>query len=372
MSAFDTFDTVALVLSGGNALGAYHAGAYQALAEHGIEPDWVAAASAGAINGAIICGNPADRRLARLEQFWQPAIADGAEASDFWSYWAETTRRTLAATMTVAMGQADKFAPRHLLGPLWEPYFNPEPSSLYDTTPLGLTLDRMVDFKLLNRGNPRFSATAVDLESGADMVFDTREGTVTADHLRASCALLPAFPPVEVDGRLLVDAGMSANLPLDVVLSRPPKGRLLCIALDLLPLQGRRPGTLGEAIGRAQDLMFATQSRRTLAAWQAIFDERVARADGDDAELPSITVLQLAYADQEREVSGKGFDFSPGSARGRWAAGYRDLSGALAELGRGGIEVGQPGLTVYKPDRGKADAGPVMRVSRESLGPVAG
>jgi NTE family protein len=361
------------VLSGGNALGAYQAGAYQALQEHGIEPDWVAAASAGAINGAIICGNPPDRRLMQLEEFWRPASADAEKPAGFWSSMAEEARRTAAANLTLVTGWPGAFSPRRLFGPFWEPYGNSEPSSLYDTTPLSTTLNRLIDFDLLNRGQPRFSATAVDLESGADVVFDTERDTITSEHLRASSALLPAFPPVEVEGRLLADAGMSVNLPLDVVLSQPPAGRLLCIALDLLPLQGPRPTTLGDAVCRMQDLMFATQSRRAAAAWQAIFDERVAgRAAGSGAELPSITVLQLAYADQGDEVSGKAFDFSPASARARWAAGYRDLSSALAQLDGGAIETGRPGLTVYKPDRSAPGERPIMRVWRESLGPVSG
>ena len=63
-------DRVALVLQGGGALGAYQAGVYQALHEADIEPDWVSGVSIGAINSAIIAGNPRERRLERLETFW--------------------------------------------------------------------------------------------------------------------------------------------------------------------------------------------------------------------------------------------------------------------------------------------------------------
>src|SRR5262252_4583087 len=61
---------VVLVLQGGGALGAYQAGVYQALHDAGIEPDWVIGTSIGAINGAIIAGNPSQRRLDRLHAFW--------------------------------------------------------------------------------------------------------------------------------------------------------------------------------------------------------------------------------------------------------------------------------------------------------------
>src|SRR5215471_21400995 len=63
-------DRVALVLQGGGALGAYQCGVYQALHEGGVEPDWVCGVSIGAINSAIIAGNPARRRLDRLQEFW--------------------------------------------------------------------------------------------------------------------------------------------------------------------------------------------------------------------------------------------------------------------------------------------------------------
>jgi NTE family protein len=366
------YDKVALVLSGGNALGAYQAGAYQALQERGIEPNWIATASAGAINGALICGNPGDRRVPRLEEYWQSRAPDLGEMAGLWSAFADVGRRTAAANLTLATGRPGIFTPRHIFGPLWEPFGNPEPASLYDTTALGMTLDRLVDFDLLNGGGPRFSATAVDLESGEDVVFDTGQLRITTDHLRASSALLPAFPPVEIEGRLCADAGISANLPLDVVLSRPPAGRLLCISLDLLPLEAPRPATLGDAICRMQDLMFATQSRRALAAWQGIFDARLAAhaAGGGEGEIPSITVLQLSYADQGQEVSGKAFDFSPASVRGRWAAGYRDVASALDQLERGIIAPGAPGLTIYRPENGApADRATVAR-SRPTLSPL--
>ena len=59
-----------LVLQGGGALGAYQAGAYEGLAEAGLAPDWVTGVSIGAINAALIAGNPPERRVERLRAFW--------------------------------------------------------------------------------------------------------------------------------------------------------------------------------------------------------------------------------------------------------------------------------------------------------------
>src|SRR3546814_393134 len=63
-------DLVVLVLQGGGALGAYQAGVYEALIELGIELDWVAGISIGAINAAIIAGNPRDAAVGKLRTFW--------------------------------------------------------------------------------------------------------------------------------------------------------------------------------------------------------------------------------------------------------------------------------------------------------------
>src|SRR4249920_3582951 len=72
------FDRIALVLSGGGALGAYQAGAYAALENCGIRPNWIAGTAIGAINAAIIAGNLPHERIFRLRQFWQELSRRGA------------------------------------------------------------------------------------------------------------------------------------------------------------------------------------------------------------------------------------------------------------------------------------------------------
>jgi len=70
------FERIVLALQGGGALGAYQAGVYEALAEAGIHPDWIAGISIGAINAAIIAGNPPNLRVERLREFWTQVTAD--------------------------------------------------------------------------------------------------------------------------------------------------------------------------------------------------------------------------------------------------------------------------------------------------------
>lgn len=329
---------LSLVLGGGNALGSYQAGVYHALHERGFEPDWIVGTSAGAINGALIAGNPPDDRVARLTEFWQPAKRDDGR---WWPSPSETMRRTAAVMMTAGAGRPGLFGPVGPFGSWWTPDTATATPGLFDTTPMAATLRRMVRFDRLNTGSPRFTAGAIDLVSGEDVFFDTARDTVTAEHVRASAALLPTFPAVEIDGRAYVDGGLSANLPLDPVLAAPPAEPALCVAVDLLPLVERRPRTLGEAIGRMQDIVFAAQSRRTIERW------RIAYALDPRLAATSMTLVRLAYTDQEAEVAGKAMDFSPASVRHRWDAGHRDATAMIDRLASGEIEAGRPGLTVH-------------------------
>src|SRR5271169_3512897 len=70
------FECIALLLQGGGALGSYQAGIYEALAEADLHPDWVAGISIGAINAAIIAGNPPDERVSKLRSFWEEITAN--------------------------------------------------------------------------------------------------------------------------------------------------------------------------------------------------------------------------------------------------------------------------------------------------------
>lgn len=314
---------VALVLGGGNALGSYQAGVWQRLGEAGVEPDRIVGTSAGAINGAIIAGNAPERRVERLHEFWRGAGA-------LWPA-GETLRRSAAVVETMLGGRAGMFGPVGPLGSWWDPDAAAASPALFDSKPLAATLARLVDFDRLNAG--RFAAGAVELESGREMLFETATTRIGPDHIRASGALLPTFPSVEVDGVAYADGGFAQNLPLDTVLAEPGETPLVCVAVDLTP-SSARPSTLGEAMGKAQDLTFAAQSWRTIAKWEALYaaDERLRAA--------SVTLVRLVYRDQGEEVAGKAMDFSGATTQARWAAGYRDAAGVLAHLAEAGHGTG--------------------------------
>src|SRR4030088_2281434 len=108
-----------LVLQGGGALGSYQAGAYQSLCHHDFEPEWIAGISIGAINAAIIAGNPRERRVERLKEFWimvsAPVpwnpVTSGDRAR---SYFNETSAALIATFGVPTMG-----TPRIPPAPLW-------------------------------------------------------------------------------------------------------------------------------------------------------------------------------------------------------------------------------------------------------------
>jgi predicted acylesterase/phospholipase RssA len=79
-------------------------------------------------------------------------------------------------------------------------------------------LRNLIDFDRLNSGRTRVSIVATDIESGEPVVFDSSKSRIEIDHLMASCGFLPEFAPLELDGRLLGDGGLSLNAPFDQIL----------------------------------------------------------------------------------------------------------------------------------------------------------
>src|SRR5947209_6730335 len=160
---------VVLVLQGGGALGAYHVGVYEALHEAGIEPDWVIGTSIGAINGALIAGNTAEQRIARLREFWKRVeqTAPFAVASIF--------MRGIAPFFTPrALGFGGVYAPVGL-----------DAASYYSTAPLRETLGELVSLECLNAKRMRLTVGAVNVRTGAMCYFDSRDAALSRDHVMA-------------------------------------------------------------------------------------------------------------------------------------------------------------------------------------------
>jgi NTE family protein len=312
---------VSLVLSGGVALGAYQAGAYAALHAHpDLHPARIAGSSIGAVNAAIIAGNPPHKRVAQLEAFWRearlevlPLVPDLVAAPWRHAYsW-------LSVLQTRLFGRSGQFQPR-----LPELLFSSVPS-VYEFTPLRRSLEKYIDFKHLNSGDLRLSVMTTDIETGDEVVFDTHRGaTIEPEHLLASCGFVPDFPPVEIGGRLLGDGGLLANAPVECVLrDEESKAEILCLVVDLFSPAGARPETLEQAAARRWDLIFGNQTRRALAALAREYRFRPGR--------PDVKLVHLAYRAPAHEAGPeKPFDYSRQALSERWAAGAADMEYAVA------------------------------------------
>lgn len=348
------FESVALLLQGGGALGAYQAGVYQALHEAGIEPTWLAGISIGAINSAIIAGNPAETRVEKLRAFWELA----SDPLDFgWSeMWTgmmggDTLRRwvnQLSAGQIILNGVPGFFTPR-APPPYMAPPGAPQATSWYDTSALRPTLERLVDFDRINRGETRFSVGAVNVRTGNFAYFDNTAEVIGPEHVMASGALPPAFDAIEIAGEHYWDGGLVSNTPLDWVLSSRSELDTLVLQVDLWSARGGLPKDLTEVAVRMKEVQFSSRTRaatdqfRRVQHLRALFNEVLEKMPADLAASPAArelaaasdpavyNIVQLIYRSQTYEGQSKDYEFSRRTMEDHWRAGHRDASRALRE-----------------------------------------
>lgn len=348
------FESIALLLQGGGALGAYQAGVYEALAEHGIEPTWIAGISIGAINSAIIAGNAPEDRVAKLRSFWELAT-ETSSGWDSWSEWfpgvaGDTTLRGLAnqfaAGGTLVGGVPGFFTPRFPPPPL-QPSGTAAAISWYDSSALKPTLERLIDFDRINARSIRFSVGAVNVRTGNFAYFDNATDRITPAHVMASGALPPAFPPVEIDGERYWDGGLVSNTPLDWVLSAPSKLDTLVFQVDLWSASGKLPRDLAGVAVRMKEIQYSSRTRaatdefRRRQKYRALFQALLARLPAELAATTEARILakasdpaaynivQLIYHSPTYEGQSKDYEFSRQAMEEHWRAGYGDARRAL-------------------------------------------
>lgn len=348
------YETIALVLQGGGALGSYQAGVYQGLHEAGIEPNWFAGISIGALNAAILAGNPLERRLERLTEFWEticqsallPTLPFDADLSAILGDgevrgWAGA----FASMRALVEGQRGFFTPRFP-----PPYLSPTPAgatSFYDTTPLKATLERLVDFDLLNSRQVRVSVGAVNVANGNFAYFDNAKSRLIPEHFMASGALPPGFPAVEIEGCWYWDGGLVSNTPLMEVLSRPPRRDTLAFQVDLWSARGPMPNNLFEVAERQKDIQYSSRTRLVTNVANEVQSLRHAlrraldllpaerQKDPEVAGLRELAcskvynTIQLIYRDKLFETHSKDYEFSLVTMREHWQAGLTDIRETL-------------------------------------------
>jgi len=341
-------EKLVLVLQGGGALGAYQAGAYEALAEAGLAPDWVAGISIGAINAAIIAGNPPERRVERLRSFWHRTslwlmgepYGIGREA--------RVAFNQASAAIAVAWGVPGLFAPR-FPPPPFQPPGTPQALSFYDTRPLANSLAELVDFDVVNAGSIRLSVGAVNVRTGNFAYFDTKKETVRAAHIMASSALPPGFPPVEIDGEAYWDGGLVSNTPLQYVLEWDGPPENTCIfQIDLFSARGPLPRTMRDVAMREKDIRYSSRTRLNTDMVRARQPLRQAAArliaklppelrQDPDAELlaqagsdAAITIVHLINRRGVSDTESLDYEFSRLTVEEHWQSGRDDVRKTLS------------------------------------------
>lgn len=361
-----------LVLQGGGALGAYQAGSYDYLSKHDLEPDWVAGISIGAMNAAIICGNPPEQRGKKLRAFWEDITSGLTVAPWMCGPQARHMYGEFAAAIVMSAGVPGFFRPKAFQS--FMPFASHPTLSFYDTVPLRRTLEEIVDFDYLNDRGPRLSVGAVDVETANFAYFDSRTMRITPDHIMASGALPPGFPPIEIDGRSYWDGGLVSNTPLQFVMDNLDRDPVCIFQVDVFSATGSLPENLADVTQRQKDIQYSSRTRLTTDRYRQLHDIRAAvhrlgqklpKELQDDPDLaflrasgPScpITLVHLIHRKETFESQTKDYEFSRLSMNAHWTAGSGDARHTLTHKSWKARRIGQDGLQIFDLAQTQAEA----------------
>lgn len=361
-----------LVLQGGGALGAYQAGVYEELAANGHTPGWVSGISIGGINAALIAGNPPERRVERLRAFWEMVSSfllaePGVPGEQARSWFNEAS-----ASFATVFGLPGFFEPR-IPPALAFPPGAPEALSVYETAPLRRTIEALVDFDLINAGKMRLSLGAVNIRTGNFVYFDNHKHLIGPDHVMASGALPPGFPPIEIDGEHYWDGGVVSNTPLQYVLDEIPRPDMLIFQVDLFSALGPMPRTLSEIAEREKDIRYSSRTR--LNTDVAHRDQSLRRAahrlvaklprdlkSDPDAQFlaeascdAAVTIVHLIHRRKNYYTQSKDYEFSRHSVKEHWESGNMDVRRTLRHKAWQVRRMPTEGVTVFDLTRDAED-----------------
>ena len=353
------YETIALALQGGGALGAYQCGVYEALHEAGIRPHWFVGTSIGAINAAILAGNAPEHRVERLQQFWDLICRPGGAADviaagvrDLMAWYPNSEpladwAQSLGAVGAVLFGQEGFFKPRRN-SPFLFNDGSAEATSFYDTTELKSTLEHFVDFDRINATDgPRLTVGAVDVKTGNSHYFDSAQRTMGPEHVMASGALPPGFPAVQIDGQHYWDGGVVSNTPLDRVWHETPRRDTLVLQVDLWSARGREPQNMVDVLERQKDILYSSRTREItdhgvelqklrLAIEQLL--EQIPEGTVDAKLVDRLrpwacshvfNIVHLIYQAKPGEAQYKDYAFGIGTQHAHWADGLADMQQTL-------------------------------------------
>jgi NTE family protein len=349
------FETIALLLQGGGALGAYQGGVYQALAEANVLPNWVAGISIGAVNAALIVGNPPEMRVARLREFWEsvsnpPLGPFGLPYNPSIEFKDAGTHRLFNQTRAffIAMFGAPSFFVPRFPPTEFSPSERPDKLSFYDVAPLKATLERLVDFDRINNGHIRLSVGAVNVRSGNLTAFDNTAHKIDVRHIVASGSLPPGFAATEIDGEYYWDGGIVSNTPLQYVLDSRPRRDTLAFQVDLWSASGELPRDMIQVDVREKDIRYSSRTRAATdhlrAAQRAHHTVRHVlerlpaslrkspefQLLANEADETVYNVVHLIYHAKSYEGAAKDYEFSRRTMEEHWRSGHEDASWAIS------------------------------------------
>ncbi|MEI5682651.1 MULTISPECIES: patatin-like phospholipase family protein [unclassified Mesorhizobium] len=340
------YQSVALVLQGGGALGAYQAGVFQALSEAGISANWLSGVSIGAINAAIIAGNEPGNQVDRLRDFWETV-----SGRKVWHFTPEgdafrKLRNQASAMMTMMSGLPGFFKLREL-SPWYQLPGATGATSFYDTGELETTLNRLIDWNVLNDRQRRLSVGAVNVRTGNFRYFDSEIEIIGPQHIMASGALPPAFPAIHIENEYYWDGGIVSNTPLQYLLEQEDVHDTLVFQVDLFSARGILPRDMGEVQARHKDIMYSSRTRNNTDTFRRLHNVRLKLhqallrippeilTEGDKEflasmeDVPQINIVHLIYQPKIYESDAKDYEFSGTSMREHWDAGYQDTRKTL-------------------------------------------
>ena len=355
---------IVFVLQGGGALGAYQAGVYEALHEAKVEPDWVIGTSIGAINGAIIAGNPPGQRIERLKQFWEQVAYQGSATAGLLPVLDEWLRNVSIMTR----GIPAFFAPHvgALLG--MQSDGGSAAAAFYSTEPLRQTLLSLIDFGYLNGKQTRLTVGAVAVRSGRMRYFTNRDTPLDVDHVMASAAFPPGFPAVRLEDEAWWDGGIYSNTPLEAVLDDHPRRDSVIFAVQLWPAHGREPKSILQVMSRQRDIQYSSRAESHLERQKQIhrlrhvireLEQYIPEGQRDAPEVRELlgwgcgTTMQVIELDAPRLAGDdlhKDIDFSSSGIKRRWAAGYEDTARMLEQAPWREPPDPMEGIAVYRSD----------------------
>ena len=344
---FKSHERRILLLQGGGALGAYHGGVYEGIAEVGFAPDWVVGISIGAINAALIAGNPPERRTERLREFWDRVSAQAPFVLPVGMDFARPMMNRMAAASAMLFGIPGFFRPR-VPPPQFAPQGTLAALSYYDTEPLRATLEELVDFDRINRGDIRLSLGAVNARTGESVYFDSEDHSITASHVMASGALPPGFPPVAVDGEYYLDGGIMSNTPAQYV-AKDFRMDALIVQVDLFSGLGDLPQNLDQVQERVKDIQFQSKARfsitqvREIEAMRSTLADVLGRLPANLRSDPQVqkleeisrrgamSLIHLVNRHDTKSSDFKDYEFSRATVDELWQAGRGDVQRVLMQ-----------------------------------------